>query len=196
MLARADPEDLVLGIGTDRACRVDGQLDVEALLWMRRVRRESRSQVVSLLEVECVARPVAAEAHLVIHERLPVAGGRPGLERHARGLRALVESIPLDPERAADVRIVVVELVELLAVDLDRAVVARRCARVGPNRCQQRKSGQRDCRRRRAQANEQQRPEWVWKPEVEQSHGRSPSITDIERPAACRGRRRRSTGET
>jgi hypothetical protein len=93
---------------------------------------QHRAQVVGLRRVEAGLGPTATvvvltDEHVVLEDHLGLAGRRVHLERDVREeILTLVEAVPVDLEDAADMRLVVGVVVELLAVDLDGAVVARR----------------------------------------------------------------------
>ena len=106
VLARLDPEHLVLGVTALRVRRVGGQLDVVAVLG---VRVALEVEVVGLVAV--IARRAAATAVRVgvQRDRVVLRASTPGrgvlLERHGRG-DAAVEAEPLHGERAGQVRVV------------------------------------------------------------------------------------------
>src|SRR5581483_6470245 len=104
--ASLDPEHLVLDVVALRAVRLDGQLDVESLLRMRRESLERRRQVVLLERVARVSRAMTGERERV-GEQLGVARRWLRVERDSGRARPFVEPEPLDEEAATDVRFIV-----------------------------------------------------------------------------------------
>jgi hypothetical protein len=104
---------------------------VPALLGVRLEVCEQAGQVVGLGGVETrfgatTAVVVLTDEDVGVLEDHFVSGGRPHLEGHIGEQLTLVVAVEVDLEHTADVRLVVRMVVEVHAVDLDRAVVPGR----------------------------------------------------------------------
>ena len=122
----------MLHVGALRAVGVHRQLHVPALFGVRFERCERVREVIGPGRVEprfgaTTAVVVLTDEYACVFEDHLVARGRLHLENHiGEQIITLVEAVEVDLEHAAHVRLVVRMVVEVLAVDLDGAIVPRR----------------------------------------------------------------------